>query len=235
MKIVRFVGVFALLVVVLVGTIIIVSWQFEPVDGKLLNEFRARGPAMQFVHTTDDVTKVLGSDKCQNIECQNIKVMKKSLTVDFFFIGCYALLYLSISRLLMKRNCPWARYLGIVAMVAGLGAAVADVRENMAILQVLSQTPNYVQNSVNHIIEAALLKWTFSFVAIALLAIAFQDLESRLARWISISFIVTAVVGFAGLWKHPLFVFSFIPLAIGLLLLAFTAFTRPHELIESRR
>jgi hypothetical protein len=161
--------------------------------------------------------------------------MKRSLTVDFFFIGCYALLYLSISRLLMKRNCPWARYLGIVAMVAGLAAAVADVRENRAILKVLSEVPSYTQDAVNPIIEAALLKWTFSFVAIALLAIAFQDLESRLARWISISFIVTAVVGFAGLWKHPLFILSFIPLAIGLLLLAFTAFTRPHELIESRR
>jgi len=230
MKIVRFVGVFALLVVVLVGTIIIVSWQFEPVDGKLLNEFRARGPAMQFVHTTEDVKKVLGSDVSRNVN-----VMKRSLTVDFFFIGCYALLYLSISRLLMKRNCPWARYLGIVAMVAGLAAAVADVRENRAILKVLSEVPSYTQDAVNPIIQAALLKWTFTYVTIALLAIAFQDLESRLARWISISFIVTAVVGFAGLWKHPLFILSFIPLAIGLLLLAFTAFTRPHELIESRR
>ena len=227
MKMVRFVGVFALLVVVLGLTIFIVSRQFEPVPGKLLGEFRERGPAMQFVHTTDDVTQVLGS----NVSL-NSKVMKRVLTVDFFFIGCYALLYLSISRLLMKRNCPWARYLGIVAMVAGLSAAVADVRENRAILKVLSEAPNHMQITVNPIIEAALLKWTFTFVAIALLAIAFQDLESRLARWISISFIVTAVVGFAGLWKHPLFALSFFPLAIGLLLLAFTAFTRPHELIE---
>lgn len=230
MKMVRFVGVFALLVVVLALTIFVVSMQFEDVHDKLLGEFRARGPAMQFVKTPADITEVLGSDVSLNI-----KVMKRSLTVDFFFIACYALLYLGMSRLLSKRNCPWAKYLGFVALVAGLGAAVADIRENRAILQVLSETPNYLQSTVNDISEAALLKWTFGFVAIALLAIAFQDLESRLARWISISFIITAVLGFAGLWKHPLFIFSFIPLAIGLLLLAFTAFTRPHELIESRR
>jgi hypothetical protein len=71
-----------------------------------------------------------------------------------------------------------------------------------------------------------------SFVAIALLAVAFQDLESRLARWISISYIVTAVIGYAGLWIHPLLALAFIPLAIGNVLLAFTAFTRPHELKE---
>jgi len=230
MNMVRIVGVLALLVVVLAVSIIIVSRQFEKVkEGELPGGFAGRGPAMQFVQTTDDVKAVLGTDTSHNIE-----VMKRALNVDYFFIGCYALLYLSISRLLMKRNCPWARYLGIVALVAGLGAAVADVRENRAILQVLGETPDYLQTSVNMINDAALLKWTLTFVAIALLAVAFQDLESRLARWISISYIITAVVGFAGLWNHALFALAFIPLAIGNVLLAFTAFTRPRELIESR-
>jgi len=230
MNMVRIVGVLALLVVMLAVTIIIVSAQFEdlPPGQKLLGGFRGRGPAMQFVQTPADVKEVLGSDVSLNSE-----VMERALNVDYFFIGCYALLYLSISRLLMKRNCPWARYLGIVALVAGLGAAVADVRENRAILQVLGETPGYLQTSVNMINDAALLKWTLSFVAIALLAIAFQDLESRLARWISITYIVTAVIGFAGLWIHPLLALAFIPLVIGNVLLAFTAFTRPHELIEN--
>jgi len=232
MKMVRFVGVVAVLVFVLALTIFVVSAQFEkvPRDKPLLGQFGNRGPAMQFAQTPEDVTEVLKSDVSRNIT-----VMKRSLTVDYFFIGCYALLYFGMSRLLSQRNCPWARYLGVVALVAGLGAAVADVRENRAILQVLSETPNYLQSTVNDISEAALLKWTFGFVAVALLAIAFQDLESRLARWISISFTVTAVIGFAGLWRHPLLALSFFPLAIGLLLLAFTAFTRPHELKEPAR
>ncbi|HEU4834400.1 MAG TPA: hypothetical protein VFS90_08300 [Pyrinomonadaceae bacterium] len=229
MNMVRLVGVLALLVVVVALLLVIVSRQFEPLPSgqKLPGGFSKRGAAMQFVQTTADVDAVLGTDKSLNSA-----IMHRVLGIDFWFIGLYALLYASISRLLMKRNCPWARYLGFIALVAGLGAAVADVRENMSILQLLGETP-YQQTTVNMINDAALLKWTLTFVAIALLAIAFQDLESRLAHWISISFIVAAAVGFVGLWSHPLLALAFIPLAIGNLLLAFTAFTRPHELIPN--
>lgn len=227
MNMVRLVGVLALLVVVVVLLMVIVSRQFEPLGQKLPGGFRQRGAAMQFVQTTADVTAVLGPNKSHNST-----IMQRVLWIDFFFIGLYALLYASISRVLMKRNCPWAKYLGYIALVAGLGAAVADVRENMSIVQVLGETA-YQQTTVNMINDAALLKWTLTFVAIALLAIVFQDLESRLARWISISYIVAAVIGFAGLWSHPLLALAFIPLAIGNLLLAFTALTRPRELMES--
>jgi hypothetical protein len=228
MNMVRITGVLALLVVVVALLIFVVSFQFEdlPSGQKLPGGFSNRGPAMQFVQNKEDVDAILGPDKARNSA-----IMQRVLTIDFFFIGLYALLFATISRLLMKRNCPWASYLGIVALVAGLGAAVADVRENTMILQLLSET-SYQQSTVNVINDAALLKWTLSFVAIALLAVAFQDLESRLARWISISYIVTAVIGYAGLWIHPLLALAFIPLAIGNVLLAFTAFTRPHELKE---
>jgi uncharacterized membrane protein HdeD (DUF308 family) len=93
----------------------------------------------------------------------------------------------------------------------------------------------YEQALVNNVNDAALLKWTLGFVAIALLAIAFKDLESRVANWISISFIVTAAIGFVGLWRHPLLALIGLPLLVGLILLAVTAFSHPERLKEPAR
>jgi hypothetical protein len=228
MSMVRIVGVLALLVVVVAIWMAIVQGQFEknPDEG-LPGGFQGRVLAMEFVSNTTDVEKILAPDVTRNRE-----VMQTVLMIDFIWIACYGLLFVTISWLLMRRRCPWARYLGFVALIAGVASAAFDVRENRRILAVMSQFP-YDQNLVNQVNDAALLKWTLGFVAIALLAIAFQDLANRLANWISISFIVTAVVGFIGLWRYPLLGLVAIPLLIALILLAFTAFFRPRNLLES--
>jgi hypothetical protein len=228
MSMVRIVGVLALLVVVVAIWMAIVQGQFEtnPDEG-LPGGFQGRVLAMEFVSNTTDVEKILAPDVTHNRD-----VMQTVLMIDFAWIGCYGLLFVTISWLLMRRRCPWARYLGFVALIAGVASAAFDVRENRRILAVMSQFP-YDQNLVNQVNDAALLKWALGFVAIALLAIAFQDLANRLANWISISFIVTAVVGFIGLWRYPLLGLVAIPLLIALILLAFTAFFRPRNLLES--
>jgi hypothetical protein len=225
---VRIVSVLALLVVVVAIWMAIVQGQFEknPDEG-LPGGFQGRVLAMEFVSNTTDVEKILAPDVTRNRE-----VMQTVLMIDFIWIGCYGLLFVTISWLLMRRRCPWARYLGFLALIAGVASAAFDVRENRRILALMSQFP-YDQNLVNQVNDAALLKWTLGFVAIALLAIAFQDLANRLANWISISFIVTAVVGFIGLWRYPLLGLVAIPLLIALILLAFTAFFRPRNLLES--
>ena len=228
MSMVRIVSVLALLVVVVAIWMAIVQGQFEknPDEG-LPGGFQGRVLAMEFVSNTTDVEKILAPDVTRNRE-----VMQTVLMIDFIWIGCYGLLFVTISWLLMRRRCPWARYLGFLALIAGVASAAFDVRENRRILALMSQFP-YDQNLVNQVNDAALLKWTLGFVAIALLAIAFQDLANRLANWISISFIVTAVVGFIGLWRYPLLGLVAIPLLIALILLAFTAFFRPRNLLES--
>jgi hypothetical protein len=225
---VRIVGVFALLVVVVAILMGIVQGQFEKIpEGGLPGGFQSRVLAMEFVSNTTDIYQILGPDGPHNLE-----VMQTVLMIDFVWIGCYGLLFVTISLLLMRRRCPWARYLGFLALIAGVASAAFDVRENRRILAVMSQFP-YDQNLVNQVNDAALLKWTLGFVAIALLAIAFQDLNNKLANWISISFIITAVVGFVGLWRYPLLGLVAIPLLIALILLAFTAFFRPQNLLES--
>ena len=228
MSMVRIVGVLALLVVVVAILMAIVQGQFEknPDEG-LPGGFQGRVLAMEFVSNTTDVEKILAPDVTHNRA-----VMQTVLMIDFVWIGCYGLLFVTISWLLIKRRCPFAKYLGFLALIAGVASAAFDVRENQKILTLMSQFA-YDQNLVNQVNDAALLKWTLGFVAIALLAIAFQDLANRWANWISISFIVTAVVGFIGLWRYPLLGLVAIPLLIALILLAFTAFFRAHDLQES--
>lgn len=228
MSLVRIVGVLAVLVVVVALFMAVKQGQFKKNPGEILpGGFRGKVLAMEFVSNTTDVEKILAPDVPHNRE-----VMQTVLMIDFVWIGCYGLLFVTISMLLMRRRCPWARYLGFLAMIAGVASAAFDVRENRRILAVMSQFP-YDQNLVNQVNDACLLKWTFGFVAIALLAIAFQDLNNKLANWISIFFIVTAALGFIGLWRYPLLGLISIPLLIALILLAVTAFFRPQSLKES--
>jgi hypothetical protein len=232
MSLVRIVGVLALLVVVVALGLVIGQGQFEKTpkdvaEAQLPDGFRGRVLAMEFVSKTSDVDKILGPNVSHNRE-----VMRRVLMIDFVWIACYGLLFVAISALLRRRRCPWARYLGYLALVAGVASAVFDVRENRRILAVMSNVP-YDQTLINQVNDAALLKWTFGFVAIALLAIAFLDLGNRLANWISISFIGTAAIGFVGLWRYPLLPLVQIPLLIGLILLVIAAFARPQHLQES--
>jgi len=228
MSLVRIVGVLAVLVVVVAIFMAVRQGEFEKVpDAGLPGGFKGRVLAMEFVANKTDVERILAPDVQHNRD-----VMQTVLMIDFVWIGCYGLLFVTISLLLMRRRCPWARYLGFLALIAGVASAAFDVRENRRILAVMSQFP-YDQNLVNQVNDAALLKWTFGFVAIALLAIAFKDLNNRLANWVSISFTVTAALGFIGLWRYPLLGLVSIPLLIALILLAITAFFRPQNLKES--
>jgi hypothetical protein len=231
MNMVRIVGVLALLVVVVAILMIREQGQFQNIPEEVmkrdrpLGDFKGRVLAMEFVSDKSDIDKILGPDVAYNHG-----IMEKVLTIDFVWIGCYGSLFAAISLLLMRRRCPWARYLGFVALVAGLASAAFDVRENMKILAVMKSYDQHVVNQVN---DAALLKWTLGFVAIALLGIAFQDLANRLANLISIGFTVVAVIGFIGLCRYPLLQFVGIPLLLTLILLAITAFLWPQKLKEN--
>ena len=229
MKLIRIVGVLALLVVVLALWMEVVSWQFLPADKVYPGGFKKPSTALQFVATVPDLETILD---CKG-SSHNRDIVKDIIKIDNVWIACYALLFIAISALLYKRNCPWARYLAIVGLMAGVTAAAFDVKENLAIVKLLNCLPADA-SQLNALNDASLLKWAMSFVAIALLAIAFQDLNNRWAHWISISFIVTALGGLVALWKHPHPMIGLvpIPLLIGLLLLAITAFFRPRNLTE---
>lgn len=226
---VRIVGVLALLVIAVAIWLAVVNGQFLSAPDEILpGGFMNRGLAMQFVADGADVGRILAPDVSHNRG-----VMRRLMLVDFLFIGGYGLLFVTITILLARRNCPWARYLALTALVAGVMAAAFDVRENIFILKTLKCFPCDPQ-TIDTINNSALTKWTMSFVAIALLAIAFQDLANRFAYWISASFIVAAAIGLVGLWRPQLLFLAQIPLLIGLALLVVTAFGWPLKLRESR-
>ena len=223
---VRTIGILALLVILVAVWMTLVERGFQKPPDDL--GFRNRVMALEFVVDGSAISKILDPDASINRP-----ILRKVIRIDFAFILCYVSLFIAISVLLFRRNCPWARYLALMALITGVTAAAFDVRENLAMLKVLDCFPcNPGPVLINTINDSALAKWCTSFVTIGLLAIAFQDLPSNLARWISITFALTALLGLVGLWRHSLLFLSFGPQLAGLGLLAYTAFVHPKKLTE---
>jgi hypothetical protein len=157
----------------------------------------------------------------------------RTMYLDFGFIAGYALLYVLISILLARRNCPWAKYLAWVAAITGLASAGFDIVENLGILKLINAA-SITEEMANNIRDASLLKWTLGFVTIALLALTFHALTKRVA-WIGYAFTVTAIIGLAALIFKPLLPLTFLPILFGQVWLAIVCLKWPADLaLESR-
>ena len=157
----------------------------------------------------------------------------RTMYLDFGFIAGYALLYVLISILLARRNCPWAKYLAWVTAICGLASAGFDVVENLGILKLI-HAAQITDEMANNTRDASLLKWTLGFVTIALLALTFYALTKR-AAWIGYAFTATAIVGLAALILKPLLPLTFLPILFGQVWLAIVCLKWPADLaMESR-
>ena len=202
------------------------TWVGEAKE-KLPGGFGGHVLAMEFVRTGDDVDKIVGPPGHTNRA-----TMRRKIEIDFVWIGCYALLFILVSILLGTRLFPSSVYLALIAAACGLFAAGFDVVENRGMLYALELTKDpATAEAFRGIREAALLKWTLSFVAMGLLAVTFfgQGLGVSLVGY---CFAATAIVGFVGLWHNPLIGLSTTPLSIGILLLAVQALTWPDEFLR---
>ncbi len=225
-SIIRLSGVVAMAVIVIALWMAIASRGFEPPDAgtELPGGFQGHVMAMEFVDTVESANLIMGP-----VGSRNRQVMQKVIGIDFIWIASYALLFVMIGWLLCRRKCPWASYLATVAVISGLASAIFDIRENRAILNVLNNPPT--QTMINSVRDAALIKWTLAFVAMAILAIAFYAL-SRKASWIGLAFSLTAALGLAGLWHYPWIALSTFPMLAGLLILSIVAIVWPNDLKE---
>jgi len=190
--------------------------------------------AMEFLQTPEQLPVILGREANNSVNSQNRLAMRLEMGRDFVFIFCYALLYVAVSSLFARRRCPWAVYLACITGVCGVGAAVFDIRENLAILNVLNALDlNQLldQQAVNAIHTAAILKWELSFVTAALLALTFYGLDLWLS-FIGYALTLTAVIGFAGLFYLPLLPWALVPMIIGLILLSIFALIRPRKFVQ---
>lgn len=193
----------------------------------LPNGVRGYVAALEFARTKSNVSAIVG-----DIGNANRDVMRRELNRDFIFIAAYLALYLLLAAALARATYPFSSLLIVITVLAAVSTAGFDVGENVRSLHVLSLPLASLEDStVAGILDAAVIKWTFSFVTIALLALAFRR-DDRLSKVLRVLFLLTALLGIIGLIFHPLMLISFIPLMIGLLLLIWNGLFRPLRLIR---
>lgn len=226
---VRLIGVISALVLIVALFMQFGRPRFIEVDGqggKLPGGFGGHMLAMEFVRSADDLEAIVGAPGHPNRT-----TMRRKIEIDNVWIGCYALLFVLVSILLGAQHFPSAVYLAVVAALCGFTAAGFDIIENRAIFRALGLAESAATSEALPLIrEAALLKWAFVFISMAILAISFFGREG----WVSLigyCFATTALIGFIGLWRNPLLGISSLPMAIGLLLLAVQALWRADRFL----
>jgi hypothetical protein len=121
--------------------------------------------ALQFARDVQDVDWILGDAPSLDRE-----VMRVKQYVDFGFISCYTSLFLALSALVIRKG-GWRQVTGIAAAVCGLAAAVFDVLENRAILNLLDVPLRATTPAMIQAIRApSTAKWILAGVTVVLLA-----------------------------------------------------------------
>lgn len=113
--------------------------------------------------------------------------------MDYVFIAAYWLLFALLACVLARRGGGWPLYVAAAATLAGTAAAVLDHVENVRMTRVLDAM---ALGGVD-VASAGLMKWLFSFVAVALLSSAFLGRGGWV--WIvGVVCIAIAALGLAG-------------------------------------
>ena len=124
--------------------------------------------ALQFARDVQDIDFILGDAPSPDRE-----VMRVKQYVDFAFIACYAALCVALGAAAARKG-GWKRLTGIAGGISGVAAAVFDVLENRAILNILdvplrATTPAMIQA----IRGPSTAKWILAGVTVVLLASSF--------------------------------------------------------------
>ncbi len=204
------------------------SFKCPAVAGRpcLPSGFRNHVAALEFARTADDVETIVG-----DIGHPNRDVMRRVVHRDFIFIALYLVLYLLLA-VALSRATSFAPLLTVITVVAAVCAAGFDVLENLRTLRVLNLPLASVNGAqVAGILDAAVIKWTFLFVTIALLSLAFRYSDA-LSKVLRALLLMTAAIGLVGLVSHPLIPSTMLPLSIGLLILIVSGLFRPLRLIR---
>lgn len=174
--------------------------------------------ALEFARTVDDVGQIVG-DQGDSRRARMLALLR----IDTFgFIPTYWLFFLSLSWLLSHRSISYSFWCGVTLAVCATGAALFDFAENhhirVALETPLSQT---AADTVAGIYRSALIKWLLIFVALALSSRLFLGRSDWFAI-IGILFLITSLLGFFGLLHNPAIEWSYVPLLMTLVCIAFT-------------
>jgi hypothetical protein len=173
--------------------------------------------AMEVLKTADRGLQLLGPPPAPGRpENEQRAAMRDQIQRDFFFILSYGLLFATMSLLLAQRPLRGAVWLGAVAGICAVAAALFDVRENLNILHFLSlSAPD--DAAALAIRYAALAKWGLTAATVALLSALFFGRGHWLLTIVGVLFLATAAIGFAGLGCNQILERIFPPLALALL------------------
>ena len=168
--------------------------------------------ALQMARNISDVDAVLG-----DVPSPDREVMRVKQYEDFGFIAGYATLYLTLS-FMLARKYPRFRLVAILAAIAGIAAAVLDVRENFAILRIVDVTlAATTQDMIDAIRRLAVPKWALGFIAIGLLSVYFLKDRRWATRVVGAIYALAAVVGLYGLINNAILAFGAALIALGLI------------------
>jgi hypothetical protein len=145
-------------------------------------------------------------------------LMLKALTSDsLLFIPSYTFFFLAMSWLLTQRRLSWALWVGIIAGVCGIGAAVFDYMENAHIQALLeSGLAGTTQQMIDATRYVSLCKWVLSFIAIGLLSLLFLGRRDGIVLLGGL-YGLTAIVGLSGIIYRPAIAWAFGLMGAGIL------------------
>lgn len=174
--------------------------------------------ALEFARTVDDIRQIVG-DQGDPRRAQMLALLR----IDTFgFIPTYWLFFLSLSWLLAHRSIPYSLWYGVALAVCVTAAALFDFAENQHIRVALeTQLSQTAADTVTGIYRSALIKWLLIFVALALSSRLFLGRSDWLAV-IGILFLITSLLGSLGLLYNPAIEWSYVPLLIAVVCVAFT-------------
>jgi len=177
--------------------------------------------AMEMVRNVEEVDAVLGEAPSADREVMRIKEY-----ADFGFIGGYTGLFVLMGMLLVGEG----RVIAISAVALGVGAAIFDVIENLAILRIVDVDLGHTtQTMIDAIRYPSLIKWALASLALGLLGILALLTRRPGLRMVGALNVVAALLGLCGLYDHVLFHWFGIPVAgalVGLGILYFRPYYR---------
>jgi hypothetical protein len=189
-------------------------------------KFRNAGLAMEFARTAEQAREImpLESDRVQ---------MASQQRMDFLFIGTYWLLFVFMGLLIMRRTLPGALPLAVAMFFCATLAAWFDVREDLAILNVVSAAENVGDDMVVLISHYSGIKWTALFLAMLILSVVFiprkdwGTLAGKLSTLAGLCFVASGLIGLVNEYFIPIsmsIMFVGALLVIGMFLFAANAF-----------
>lgn len=157
--------------------------------------------AMQFIHNSEQAVEIFGDPQTQ-IGKERLRKTRLTVYYDFLLIASYTIFSLALVFLLRgdipARSISWFEALLFFLIFA---AAIADIKENLILLQITSPQLQSWQNTDFSLLPFfARLKWSFFAVLFFLFSIVFYQ---RHLRWAAIFFLFTALLNAASFFYFP--------------------------------